>query len=158
MPADVKQLFDSGQLSAAIAAQTEEVKATSRRRRPASISFRAARVFRPVGARDQAARGAAHQDIETEMAAQVYINLLHAEGLRRKLYTDGLKPEFLLDPPAYVQLHLQAIDRLRESKPRERKSYSINPKTSGLNRAARSATLPSRSSAIATTCWLRCWS
>ena len=53
------------------------------------------------------------------MAAQVYINLLHAEGLRRKLYAEGLKPEFLLDPPPYVQLHLQAIDRLRENKPLE---------------------------------------
>ena len=119
MPADVKQLFDSGQLAAAIAAQTEEVKA-----HPADAARRAF-LFELLAFTGQLERAAkqlealAHQDIEAEMAAQVYINLLHAEGLRRKLYTGGLKPEFLLDPPAYIQLHLQAIDRLREKKPRE---------------------------------------
>ena len=119
MAADVKQLFDSGQLAAAIAAQTEEVKA-----HPADAARRAFlfELLAFTGQLDRATKqleALAHQDIEAELAAQVYVNLLHAEGLRQKLYSAGLKPEFLLDPPAYVQLHLQAIDRLRENKPRE---------------------------------------
>ena len=52
--------------------------------------------------------------MQSGWATQVYVNLLHAESLRSRLFSDGLKPEFLLDPPAYVGLHLQAINRLRE--------------------------------------------
>lgn len=50
---------------------------------------------------------------------QVYRNILHAEGVRRRLYADGLKPEFLLDPPDYIRLHLEAINRLRENRPHD---------------------------------------
>ena len=116
MAADVKQLFDSGDLSGAIEALTQEVKAHP--------SDPARRVFlfellSFAGQLDRATKQLeviAQQDIENELAAQVYINLLHAEGLRRRLYAEGLKPEFLLDPPPYVHLHLEAINHLRENR------------------------------------------
>ena len=54
------------------------------------------------------------QDTKSEWAVQVYRNVLAAERNRRRLWSDGLTPEFLLDPPEYVQWHLQAINRLLE--------------------------------------------
>jgi type VI secretion system protein ImpE len=59
------------------------------------------------------------QDVMAEPAVQVYRNVLHAEQLRRRLFTEGLKPEFLMDPPDYARLHLEALNRLRENRPAE---------------------------------------
>jgi type VI secretion system protein ImpE len=115
MAADVKQLFDSGNLSGAIEALTSEVKAHP------NDAARRAFLFELLAFSGQLDRAAkqleviGHQDIENEMAAQVYINLLHAEGLRRRVFAEGLKPEFLLDPPAYAALHIEALGCLRDN-------------------------------------------
>ena len=58
----------------------------------------------------------AKQDANAEWAVQVYQNILAAERNRRRLFSDGLPPQFLLDPPPYVQLHLDAVHRLRENR------------------------------------------
>jgi len=112
-----KELFDAGNLPAAIEALTAEVKAAPNDAPRRTFLFellcfagdleRAGRQLDVVG----------HLDSMAEPAAQVYRNILHAEQLRRRLYADGLKPEFLLDPPDYVRLHLDAVNRLRENQP-----------------------------------------
>lgn len=60
-----------------------------------------------------------HLDAQTQWPVQVYTNILHAERARRRLFSEGLAPEFLCDPPSYVQLHLDAVNRLREGRPAE---------------------------------------
>ncbi len=114
---NAKQLFDAGNLSAAIDTLTAEVKAAPNDAPQRTFLFellcfageleRAGRQLDVIG----------HLDAAAEPAAQVYRNILHAEQLRRRLYADGLKPEFLLDPPEYVHLHLDAVNRLRENRP-----------------------------------------
>jgi type VI secretion system protein ImpE len=119
MAADVKALFDSGNLAGAIEALTQEVKAQPNDAVRRTFLFELLAFSGQLDRATKQLEVIAHQDFENEMAAQVYINLLHAEGLRRRLYSEGLKPEFLLDPPPYVDLHLQAIKCLRENKPGE---------------------------------------
>jgi len=117
--ADVKQLFDAGNLTGAIEALTQEVKANPAD--PARRTF-LFELLSFAGHYDRAVKQLdviSHQDTQSEWATQVYQNIVQAEGLRARLYADGLKPEFLLDPPAYVHLHLEAINRLRENKPAE---------------------------------------
>ena len=114
---NAKELFDTGNLPAAIEALTGEVKSAPNDAQRRTFLFellcfageleRAGRQLDVVG----------HLDTMAEPAVQVYRNILHAEQLRRRLYTDGLKPEFLLDPPDYVRLHLDAVNRLRENRP-----------------------------------------
>lgn len=114
---NVKQLFDAGDLPGAIDALTQEVKSAPSDAQRRTFLFellcfageleRAGRQLDVVG----------HLDAQAEPAAQVYRNILHAEQLRRRLYAEGLKPEFLLDPPDYVRLHLDAVNRLREDRP-----------------------------------------
>ena len=53
-------------------------------------------------------------DSKSEWGVQVFRNILNAERSRRRLFSDGVKPQFVLDPPAYIQLHLDAVNRLRE--------------------------------------------
>jgi type VI secretion system protein ImpE len=122
MATDVKQLFDSGNLAGAIDALTQDLKA-----HPADAARRTFlfELLSFAGQWDRAAKQLdviAHQNVESELGAQVYQNLLHAEGLRARVFTQGLKPEFLLDPPAYVELHLAALNCLRENRPGDAES------------------------------------
>lgn len=116
---DAKQLFEAGDLAGAIRAVTAEVKS-----RPTDAARRTFlfELLSFAGEFDRAQRqldALAHQDAQAEWPAQAYGNLLHAERNRRRLFSDGLRPEFLADPPAYVQLHLDAVNRLRDGRAEE---------------------------------------
>jgi type VI secretion system protein ImpE len=109
-------LFDAGQLTAAIEEVTREVKA-----HPSNTSARTFlfEVLCFAGEWDRAEKqldALGHQDVKAEIGVQVYRNNIKAERDRRKLFSDGLQPHFLTEPPAYVDLHLAAINRLREGK------------------------------------------
>ncbi|HVA51443.1 MAG TPA: type VI secretion system accessory protein TagJ [Pirellulales bacterium] len=116
---EAKQLFEQGDLAGAIQAVTAEVKA-----RPTDATRRTFlfELLSFAGDLDRAERqleAIGHLDAASEWPVQVYKNILHAERLRRRLFSDGLRPEFLLDPPPYAQLHLDAVNRLREGRPGE---------------------------------------
>ncbi|HEX8339182.1 MAG TPA: type VI secretion system accessory protein TagJ [Pyrinomonadaceae bacterium] len=108
-----KALYDSGDLSAAVEEITREVKAnpTDMPRRVFLFELlcfageweRAARQLDVIG----------HQGVGTEIGAQVYRNCLRAELDRGRLLRDGLQPHFLAEPPAYVDMHLEALGRVR---------------------------------------------
>jgi type VI secretion system protein ImpE len=114
-----KERFDAGQLSAAIAQLNVDVQSHPTDTRLRTFLFellcfagdyrRAERQLDVLGS----------QDVTTEVGGQVYRNILEAEKARSRLFTEGLQPRFLLTPPAYVQLHLEAVDRLRENRPAE---------------------------------------
>lgn len=115
----VKELLDAGRLSAAIEQLTQEVKSHPADTRLRTFLFellcfagdyqRAERQLDVIGT----------QSATTEMGVQVYRNILAAEQARRRLFSEGLQPTFLFDPPPYARLHLEAVNRLRENKPEE---------------------------------------
>jgi type VI secretion system protein ImpE len=55
-----------------------------------------------------------HQDANTMIGSLIYRQCLEAERKRERLFADGLKPEFLADPPDYVYGLLTANNRVRE--------------------------------------------
>src|SRR3990172_3318820 len=109
-----KALLDAGKLGEAIEEVTREVKG-----KPGDVASRTF-LFELLcfsGEWDRAEKQLdviGHQNVKAEIGVQVYRNNLKAERDRRKLYSDGLRPHFLREPPAYVDLHLAAINRLRE--------------------------------------------
>jgi type VI secretion system protein ImpE len=112
---DANALFDAGRLSEAIAAQTQDVKS-----KPADVGKRTFlfELLCFAGDLDRAAKQLdviAEQSVEAEAAAQVYRNILQAERARRRLLADGLRPNFLADPPEGVHHCLEAVNRLREN-------------------------------------------
>lgn len=116
---EAKQRFEAGDLAGAIEAVTAEVKS-----RPTDAVGRTFlfELLSFAGELDRAERqldAIGHLDAASEWPVQVYKNILHAERARRRLFSEGLRPEFLLDPPAYVQLHLDAVNRLREGRAAE---------------------------------------
>jgi type VI secretion system protein ImpE len=58
----------------------------------------------------------------TVVGVQVYRNLLEAERARGLLFGGGVRPRFMLAPPAGVAARLEALDRLREGRPDEARS------------------------------------
>jgi type VI secretion system protein ImpE len=112
-----KALYDSGELAAAIEEITREVKAN-----PADLSRRVFlfELLCFAGEWERALRQLdviGHQGVGPEVGAQVYRNCIRAELDRSRLLTDGLQPHFLAEPPAYVDLHLEAFGRLRSGDP-----------------------------------------
>ncbi len=109
-----KELFDAGELQAAIEELVREVKAN-----PADTTRRIFlfELLCFVGEWDRAEKQLeviGHQSAKAEIGVQAYRNNIKAERACQRLFTDGLRPHFLFEPPAYVSLHLEAINRLRE--------------------------------------------
>ncbi len=111
---EAKALLESGQLNAAIESLLKEVKAN-----PSDITRR---IFLfelccLAGQWDRAEKQldvVGMQDANAAISVLAYRGNLQAERDRQKLFTDGLAPHFLNEPPAYVDLLLDAINRIRE--------------------------------------------
>ena len=55
-----------------------------------------------------------HQDVNAMIGSQIFRQNFNAERNRLRLFSDGLKPEFIQPPPAYVEDLLAANNRIRE--------------------------------------------
>ncbi|MGB7069869.1 MAG: type VI secretion system accessory protein TagJ [Pyrinomonadaceae bacterium] len=55
-----------------------------------------------------------HQDVNAMIGSRIYVQNFQAERARMKLFADGLKPDFLMPPPVYVEELLAANNRIRE--------------------------------------------
>ncbi len=55
-----------------------------------------------------------YKEIELETALQKYKLLLDSEQKRRRMFSQGLQPTFLIPPPDHVLKRLEAVNRLRE--------------------------------------------
>lgn len=111
---EAKLQLDNGDLKAAMDAALQTVKANPTDRAARTFLFelscftgdweRAERQLEVVG----------HQDANAMIGSLIYRQNFKAERDRAGFFDKGLKPEFLLAPPAYVEDLLQANNRLRE--------------------------------------------
>ncbi|HYP28093.1 MAG TPA: type VI secretion system accessory protein TagJ [Blastocatellia bacterium] len=112
--ATARELLETGNLQGAIDQVTSEVKAAPTDMHKRTFLFE---LLCFAGEFDRAERQLdviGHQSAKSEIGVMVYRNNLNAERDRRRLFSDGLQPHFLSEPPSYVDLHLDAINRLRE--------------------------------------------
>src|SRR5437879_5628483 len=109
---NASELYKAGKLSEAIDAQIQDVK-----QHPADHSKRLF-LFEMLafsGDLDRARRqvdAINYGDMSLDMALLAYRQLLDSEQLRRRLFSDGLTPQFLTEPPDHVHVRLEAINRL----------------------------------------------
>jgi type VI secretion system protein ImpE len=116
---DAKTLFESGKLSAAVEQLSHDVRAHPVDVRQRTFLFE---VLCLAGDYERAGRQLdviAQQDAKTEVGVEVYRSIMVAEKARARLTSDGLMPDFLLQPPPFAMLHLEAVNRLREGHPAE---------------------------------------
>ena len=111
---DAKSLLEAGRLGEAIETLVGEVKAN-----PSDVARRTS-LFEALcfaGEWDRAERQLdviGHQSAKAEMGVQVYRNNIKAERDRQRLFSQGLQPHFLSEPPPYVDTNLSALNRRRE--------------------------------------------
>lgn len=108
------QHFEAGRLADAVAAVSDDLRNNPQRLEARTTLFELLSFSGELDRAEKQLNVVGQQDAKSEWAVQVYRNVLAAERNRRRLWSDGLTPEFLFDPPEYVQWHLQAINRLRE--------------------------------------------
>lgn len=114
MPA--KELFEAGKLDEAVEALLSEVKGNPNDAAKRTFLFelscfsgdwdRAQRQLDVIG----------HQSAQAELGVMVYRANINAEKERRRVFSEGVPPHFLREPPAYVDLHVAAINQIREGK------------------------------------------
>jgi type VI secretion system protein ImpE len=114
-----KELLDAGQLSAAIEQLNQEVRSHPTDSHLRTFLFELLCFAGDYPRAERQLDVIAQQEATSEMGVQVYRNVLVAERARRRLFSEGLRPNFLFDLPPYVHLHLEAMNRLREGNPTE---------------------------------------
>jgi type VI secretion system protein ImpE len=111
-----KELFDQGDLPAAIAKVGDELKNdpadTKRRTFLFELLCFSGDLDRAGKQLDAIARGGT----DSEIAVQQYRSALQAEKLRRLCFTQDMRPGLPNKIPPYTDLHLKAIQLLRENK------------------------------------------
>lgn len=111
---EAKTLLDAGNLGGAVEAVLAGVK-----KNPTDVSLRTFLFELSCFAGDWTRAEKqldviGHQDANTMIGSMIYRQCLDAERKRERLFSDGLKPEFLADPPDYVYGLLTANNRIRE--------------------------------------------
>jgi type VI secretion system protein ImpE len=113
---NAKDLIATGNLAAAVQETTQQV-----RNHPADLTARITlfELLCLMGDLDRAEKQldvVEQQRSQKDLGVQVYRNCLKAERERRRVFEQGIEPHFLGEPPAYVDLHMEAIACIREGK------------------------------------------
>jgi type VI secretion system protein ImpE len=116
---NANELYKAGNLAAAIDAQIQTVKAQPGDHGQRLFLFELAAFAGDLDRAQRQIEAVTYEDPNLDLAVVNYRKLLEAERLRRRLFTESLKPKFLLEPPDHVNLRLEAVNRLRENKPAE---------------------------------------
>jgi type VI secretion system protein ImpE len=110
------ELFKAGHLQDTINAQIQEVKASPADQGKRLFLFE---LLAFAGDLDRARRqieALKYNELELESAALNYRKLLDAEEARRRVFRDGVMPQFLVPPPEHLRDRLEAINSLRAGK------------------------------------------
>jgi type VI secretion system protein ImpE len=110
-------LFKAGRLQEAIEAQLQEVK-----NKPADHGRRLFlfELLAFAGDLDRARKQVEvinYNEMERDAAVQSYRKLLDAEQSRRRVFREGIMPQFLVPPPEYLRKRLEVINCLRGNQP-----------------------------------------
>ncbi|QDV32774.1 type VI secretion system accessory protein TagJ [Tautonia plasticadhaerens] len=119
-----KHLLEDGRLGAAIDRLTADLKD-----RPDDAEGRIF-LFELLGFAGQWDRASKHLDVlgatvadpQAAVGAGLYARLLESERQRSRLFKEGVRPRFALEPTEEVLLHLQAVEALRQGRPEEARS------------------------------------
>jgi type VI secretion system protein ImpE len=108
------ELYKAGRLQEAVAAQIQEVKASPADHAKRLFLFE---LLAFAGDLDRARRqidAIQYDDNDLQIALLTYRKLIDSEEARRKLFSDGLAPQFFGEPSEHLRLRLEAVNRLRE--------------------------------------------
>lgn len=111
---EAKTQLDAGNLNGAVEAALASVKASPTDARARTFLFELACFAGDWERAEKQLDVIGHQDANSMIGAQIYRQNLNAERNRLRLFSDSLKPEFMMSPPGYVENLLTANNRIRE--------------------------------------------
>lgn len=111
---EAKTQLDAGNLDAAMEAALNVVKANPTDSKARTFLFELACFTGNWDRAEKQLDVIGHQDVNSMIGSHIYQQNLKAERNRMRLFTDSLKPEFMMSPPEYVQGLLLANNRIRE--------------------------------------------
>lgn len=134
---NASELFKAGKLPEAIDAQLQEVKKAPADHGKRLFLFE---LLAFAGDLDRARKQIdviQYGEAERDAATLAYRKALDADQTRRRLFSEGLAPEFLAPPPDHVKLRLDAVNRLREGNRTEAaatlvKAHEATPEVQGI--------------------------
>ena len=109
-----KALFDAGKLDEAIAALLGDVKANPSDVKNRTFLFELSCFAGDWARAERQLDVIGHQSAQAELGVTIYRANIKAEQERHRLFTEGVAPHFLLEPPAYIDLHVAAINQMRQ--------------------------------------------
>lgn len=112
-------LFKAGRLQEAIDAQVREVKANPADHAKRLFLFE---LLAFAGDLERARRqidAVNYGEMERDTAVLAYRKLLDAEEVRRRVFREGVMPQFLVPPPQHLGKRLEAVNCLRGNQPAE---------------------------------------
>ena len=113
------ELYRAGRLAEAVDAQIQAVKAAPADHAKRLFLFE---LLAFAGDLDRARRqidAVNYGQMELDTAVLNYRKLLDAEQARRRVFREGIMPQFLVPPPEHVGPRLEAVNRLRANEPAE---------------------------------------
>jgi type VI secretion system protein ImpE len=113
---DATQLYRAGRLSDAIDAQLKEVKSAPGDQGKRLFLFE---LLAFAGDLDRARKqidAVQYNKPELDTAVLGYRKLIDAEEIRRRVFREGIMPQFLVPPPEHLGKRLEAINSLRAQK------------------------------------------
>ncbi len=113
---EAKSLLDAGNLSGAIDAALSNVKLNPTDAGARTFLFELSCFAGDWARAEKQLDVIGHQDANTMIGSLIYRQCLEAERKRERVFGEGLKPEFLADPPDYIYGLLTANNRVREGK------------------------------------------
>lgn len=111
---EAKSMLDAGNLNGAVEAALQGVKSKPTDTASRTFLFELSCFAGDWTRAEKQLDVVGHQDAATMIGTFVYRQALEAEKKRERLFSEGLKPEFLADPPDHVYGLLTANNRVRE--------------------------------------------
>ncbi|MDZ4818832.1 MAG: type VI secretion system accessory protein TagJ [Planctomycetota bacterium] len=111
---DAAALYQSGQLQAAIDAQIQVVKGAPADQAKRLFLFELAAFAGDLERSRKQLDAISYESVELQAALSTYRQLLDSEVKRRRWFSEGLAPQYLMDPPNHVQKRVEAVNRIRE--------------------------------------------
>ena len=115
-----KSLFEEGHLDQAIAELTREVKACPGNTEMRTFLFELLCFAGEWDSADRQLEVIGHQSAHAKMGVEIYRNNIRAERERRRLFSEGVSPHFLTEPPPYIDLLLEVIKGQHDSNDQKR--------------------------------------
>ena len=109
---EAKELLTAGQLDQAIESLLRHVKANPNDSASRTFLFELSCL---AGDWDRAERQLdviGHQSTEAQLGVMVYRANIKAERERQRVFAEGVQPHFLREPPAYIDLHVAALNHV----------------------------------------------